>query len=129
MQSNDESGSRQRPLRVLVVEDEAMVRMMLEDLLGDLGYEIAGAAANLDEARQLAASQAFDIAVLDVNLNGEAIAPVADIVAQRGIPMVFATGYGQRGVPEAHRHWPTLDKPYQESDLIARIATALQKGP
>jgi CheY-like chemotaxis protein len=111
--------------RVLVVEDELMIRMLLEDMLGELGYTIAAEAARLDEALDAAKNGQFDLAILDVNLNGQTIAPVAEALAARGTPFVFATGYGERGLPDAYRDRPTLKKPFQMDGLSKTIAIAL----
>jgi CheY-like chemotaxis protein len=111
--------------RILVVEDELMIRMLLEDMLGELGYTIAAEAARLDEALDAAKNGQFDLAILDVNLNGQTIAPVAEALAARGTPFVFATGYGERGLPDAYRDRPTLKKPFQMDGLSKTIAIAL----
>jgi CheY-like chemotaxis protein len=111
--------------RVLVVEDELMIRMLLEDMLGELGYTIAAEAARLDEALDAAKNGQFDLAILDVNLNGQTIVPVAEALAARGTPFVFATGYGERGLPDAYRDRPTLKKPFQMDGLSKTIAIAL----
>jgi CheY-like chemotaxis protein len=103
--------------RVLVVEDEFLIRMLLEDMLDELGYAVAGIAGRLDEAAEMAKSGAFDLAILDVNLDGEDVFPVADILAGRGVPFVFVTGYGGRGLPEPYCSRPTLQKPFQIDDL------------
>lgn len=111
--------------RVLVVEDELMIRMLLDDMLGDLGYAVAAEAGRIDEALALAQKADFDLAILDVNLNGQSIEPVAAALLARGVPFVFATGYGQRGVPEPYRDHPTLQKPFQLAalkDALARVA-------
>ena len=111
--------------RVLVVEDELMIRMLLQDMLTDLGYTLAGEAGRIDEAMALARDGEFDVAILDVNLNGQPISPVVEILVARGLPFVFATGYGQRGVPEPYRQRPTLQKPFQADALAQAIeATA-----
>ena len=112
--------------RILVVEDELMIRMLLEDMLGELGYVVAAEAAHLDEALDAANNAAFDVAILDVNLNGEPILPVADALAARGTPFVFATGYGERGLPEAYRDRPTLKKPFQIEGLERMLQSALK---
>ena len=78
--------------RVLVVEDELMIRMLLQDMLDDLGHTLAGEAGRIDEAMRLAKQAEFDVAILDVNLNGEPISPVVEVLVQRGLPFVFATG-------------------------------------
>jgi CheY-like chemotaxis protein len=111
--------------RILVVEDELMIRMLLEDMLSELGYTIAAEAARLDEALAAAKTGDFDIAILDVNLNGQTIAPVAEALAARGTPFVFATGYGERGLPEAYRDRPTLKKPFQMDGLSRMLESAL----
>lgn len=110
--------------RVLVVEDELMIRMLLQDMLADLGHTLAGQAGRIEEALALAKEAAFDVAILDVNLNGQPISPVVEILIDRGLPFVFATGYGQRGVPEAYRNSPTLQKPFQEDALAEAIEAA-----
>ncbi len=110
--------------RVLVVEDELMIRLLLQDMLDDLGHTLAGEAGRIDEALTLARQGEFDVAILDVNLNGQPISPVVEILVARGLPFVFATGYGQRGVPEAYRHTPTLQKPFQADALAQAIEAA-----
>ena len=112
--------------RILVVEDELMIRMLLEDMLGELGYTIAAEAGRMGEALQAANNADFDIAILDVNLNGEPISPVADALAARGMPFVFATGYGEQGLPETYRDRPTLKKPFQLEGLKQMLESALK---
>ena len=111
--------------RVLVVEDELMIRMLLEDMLGELGYIVAAEAARIEEALDAAKSVEFDLAILDVNLNGHNVSPVADALAARGTPFVFATGYGERGLPEAYRDRPALKKPFQIDGLEKTLLSAL----
>jgi CheY-like chemotaxis protein len=118
MESKDErmtSDAARR--RVFVVEDEVMIRMLLEDMLADLGYGVAASAGGLEEAIALARNSDFDLAILDVNLNGHAVYPVADVLEKRGVPFVFSTGYGERGLPAPYRDRPTLQKPFQLSNL------------
>ena len=114
--------------RILVVEDELMIRMLLEDMLGELGYTVAAEAARIEEALEAAKNADFDIAILDVNLNGQPISPVADALVARGMPFVFATGYGERGLPEPYRDRPTLKKPFQMDGLKQMLQTALARG-
>ena len=114
--------------RVLVVEDELMIRMLLEDMLGELGYTIAAEAARVEEALEAAKSADFDLAILDVNLDGHPISPVADALVARGTPFVFATGYGERGLPEPYRDRPTLKKPFQMEGLKEMLLSALNGG-
>jgi CheY-like chemotaxis protein len=112
-------------LRVLVVEDEMMVSMLIEDMLTDLGCTVVGPASRLDEALELAERGGIDCAVLDVNLGGQPIFPVADLLRQKGAPFAFATGYGDAGLREADRGSPVLQKPFREGDL-ARVLGALR---
>ena len=121
-------GSSAGSKRVLVIEDELMIRMLLQDMLDDLGHTLAGEAGRIDEAVTLAKQAEFDIAILDVNLNGEPISPVVEVLVERGLPFVFATGYGQRGVPEAYRRTPTLQKPFQADALAKALAAAAPRG-
>ncbi len=112
--------------RILVVEDELMIRMLLEDMLGELGYTVAAEAARIEEALEAAKNADFDIAILDVNLNGQPVSPVADALVARGTPFVFATGYGERGLPEPYRDRPTLKKPFQLEGLKQMLENALE---
>ena len=121
-------GSSTGSKRVLVIEDELMIRMLLQDMLDDLGHTLAGEAGRIDEAVTLAKQAEFDIAILDVNLNGEPISPVVEVLVERGLPFVFATGYGQRGVPEPYRRTPTLQKPFQADALAKALAAAAPRG-
>ena len=113
--------------RVLVVEDELMIRMLLEGMLTDLGHTVAAEAGSIEEALKLADEGEFDVAVLDVNLNNEPITPVVEVLIRRGVPFIFASGYGQRGVPEPYRQNPTLQKPFQVEALAQTIDSALAK--
>lgn len=99
--------------RVLIVEDETMIRMMLADMLQDIGHDVAAEAATLDEARRCAQETDFDLAILDVNLNGEQVFPVVDIIDKRNLPFLLSTGYGASGLPEAYRSAPVLQKPFE----------------
>jgi CheY-like chemotaxis protein len=114
--------------RVLVVEDELMIRMLLQDMLTDLGHAIAAETGRIDEAVALARKGEFDVAILDVNLNGQPVTPVVEVLVERGVPFVFATGYGQRGVPEPYRQTPTLQKPFQADALADAIKTVMAGG-
>lgn len=97
--------------------------MHLEDLLTDMGHQVVGPATRINQAIELARKSEIDAAVLDVNLAGRNSFPVADILRQRGIPFVFATGYGAEGFVEGYRNEPTLRKPYEAQDLMRAIAT------
>jgi CheY-like chemotaxis protein len=112
-------------LRVLVVEDEMMVSMLIEDMLSDMGCTVMGPASRLDEAIELATSSDIDCAVLDVNLGGQPIFPLADLLRERGCPFAFATGYGDAGLRDVDRGTPVLQKPFREGDL-ARVLGELR---
>jgi CheY-like chemotaxis protein len=107
----------ERRLRILIVEDEMLVAMNIEDMLLDLGHEVAGLASRLAPALALARDALFDVAMLDVNLAGETSFPVADLLIERGIPFLFATGYGPKGIEERYRSHPVLQKPFRSPDL------------
>lgn len=102
--------------RILVVEDEALVLMMLEDMLAELGVSIVGPAMTIPDALKLAEKATLDAAVLDVNVRDERIDPVAELLRARGIPFVFATGYGQ-GIARTAQGAPIVDKPYTKDRL------------
>ena len=122
---SDVSDQALHGVRVLVVEDEALVAMLLEDMLGDLGCTVAATASTVAEAAEHARDAAIDVAVLDVNLGSQSSAPVAEALAARGLPFVFATGYGESGVPEGHRGRPTLQKPFGMNDVATALARAV----
>src|SRR6201991_54463 len=96
---------------VFLVEDEVMIRMMVADMLEELGFSVAAEAGEINEAMKLAQTATFDIAILDVNVNGKVISPVADLIKSRNLPFIFATGYGSSGLPEEYRDRPALPKP------------------
>ena len=101
--------------RVLIVEDEIVVALFLEDLLAEFGYEVAGIVSHLDDA--MARPNDYDLALLDVHLNGRNVFDFADRLAARGTPFVFATGYGARGIPDRHCARPVLQKPFRPDEL------------
>jgi CheY-like chemotaxis protein len=111
--------------RVLVVEDESMVTMLLQDFLEDMGCEVVGVASRLKEALEKIDSLTFDVAILDVNLNGQQTLPVAQALLTGGRAIVFATGYAATTVPPEFRAVPILQKPFQQQDLERAMRTAL----
>jgi CheY-like chemotaxis protein len=113
---------------VFLVEDEVMIRMMVADMLEELGYQVSAEAGDISEAIRLAETTEFDIAILDVNVNGKVITPVAELIKARGRPFIFATGYGSSGLPELYRDRPTLQKPFQLETLGRVIADTLKKS-
>jgi len=118
-----ENGSGAR--RVLIVEDDVMIRMLIEDMLLDLGFAVAAQAAKVNEALAAVNSTEIDVAILDVNLSGETTGPVAEALAARGTPFVFATGYGEHGLPAQFRNRPLLKKPFQIDGLKRMLDAAL----
>jgi CheY-like chemotaxis protein len=111
--------SGKQRLRVLIVEDETIVALFMEDLLAESGYDVAGVVSRIDAA--MAREPDYDMAVLDVHLAGKPVFEFADRLAQAGTPFVFATGYGERGIPERHQGRPVLQKPFLAEDLRAAI--------
>ena len=120
------TGSR---LRVLLAEDEAMVAMLLEDMLRELGHGVIGPIAKLDQAVAVARQEALDVGILDVNLAGQEIYPVADALAARGIPFVFVTGYGEGALRAPYVGRPTLSKPFRRDQIAAMLARISGKAP
>jgi CheY-like chemotaxis protein len=117
-----------RGLRLLVLEDEMMVLILVEDMLVELGCVVIGPASGVAAALQLVAQEEIEAALLDVNLgHGEHGFPVADALAARGIPFAFVTGYGAESLPETYRGRPTLQKPFQMAAL-RRIVTELAEA-
>ena len=114
---------------VFLVEDEVMIRMMVADMLEELGYSVAAEAGEINEAIRLAQSAHFDLAILDVNVNGKVISPVASVIEARNRPFIFATGYGAQGLPEEYRDRPALQKPFQLETLAKMISSTLKSAP
>lgn len=113
-------------VRVLLVEDEAIIAMTAEDMLEELGCSTAATASNLSEALSLAGEPAaFDVALLDINLNGQQSLPVAALLRAAGKPFAFTTGYGAAGSGADYADVPLITKPYQISDLEGAIRKAL----
>jgi CheY-like chemotaxis protein len=123
--SEDKAGQALDGKRVLVVEDEAAIAMLLEDMLLDFGCVIVGPAARLSTALDLAQRESFDVAILDVNVAGEPIYPVAEALAEKGVPLVFSTGYGGAGIKEPFRDRPVVQKPFSQSDLKRTLLATL----
>jgi CheY-like chemotaxis protein len=114
--------------RIFVAEDEAMVLMLFEDTLSDIGCEVAGTASSLQEAIDKVGMLDFDIGLLDMNLSGQRSFAVADELLRKRIPFVFATGYGASGIPEAYRSVPTVHKPFSQRDLESALASAIARA-
>lgn len=114
-----------RDCRVLLVEDETLVALLIEDMLEEMGCLVAGFAASVEEGVRLAESVEIDVAILDVNVGGAEVWPVAQLLAARDIPVLFSSGYGFRGLPEPWRRKPVIGKPFLRADLEAALASAL----
>jgi CheY-like chemotaxis protein len=112
-------------LRILVVEDEPFIAMLIDDMLEELGFGTSTSFPQVAEAEKYLAGAEVDIALLDVNVGTEKIDPVADLLAARGCPFIFTTGYGQKGVPENHAGRPVLQKPFQIDDLANALQSQL----
>lgn len=103
--------------RVLVVEDEITVALLIEDMVHELAYEVAGIVSRLEDAMRLLDSETFDLAMLDVHLNGKMVYPFAAELEAREIPFLFATAYGARGIPEEFNSHLVLQKPFGPVEL------------
>ncbi|MEB1529567.1 response regulator [Xanthomonas sp. WHRI 7945] len=112
------------PLRVLIVEDESLVAMMIEDILTLQGLEVIANVATVPAALQAVEQGGFDIALLDVNIGGQQVFPVAEAIRDRGLPLVFATGYGLQGIREDLRHLPVVAKPFSPEYLVRCLRAA-----
>jgi CheY-like chemotaxis protein len=104
-------------IRVLLVEDQMIVAMQIEDMLRAAGCEVVGPVDTVHAAITLAREKALDLAILDINLDGEKVYPAAEELQARGIPFIFATGYGESTLPEKWRDQPRLSKPFRREQL------------
>jgi len=120
---------RPERLRVLVVEDETLIALHLESLLEELGHTVVGIAARVDQALELAGREAVDLAILDVNLDGQQSYPVADALAAHHVPFMFATGYDATRLQAPYGDNLVLTKPYTSRDLQEAIAGIFVPSP
>jgi CheY-like chemotaxis protein len=115
--------------RVLVLEDEPLIAMVLVDILEEAGCTVVGPAHDAEQAAKLIAESKIDVAVLDVNLgSGRTSAGIADFLKSAGTPFIFATGYGEMGLRSADREHLRVDKPYCAPTILATVAAALSSG-
>jgi CheY-like chemotaxis protein len=114
-------------IRVLLVEDEVMIRMMVAEMVEELGHAVAAEAGDVGRAAELAQTGLFDLAILDVNLNGNMSFPPSDIIMRRRIPLIFASGYALSNIPAAFDSAPKLQKPFQ-IETLAKAITAAREG-
>lgn len=111
--------------RILVVEDDLMIAMLIDDVLKEAGCEVVGPVPRLAPALQAASTERLDGAVLDINLAGELVSPVADRLIERGVPFLFLTGYGWHMLPDRFHARPLVTKPCRQDMLLAELARAI----
>lgn len=121
-------GARLASPRVLVVEDEMTVAMLIEDMVCELSFEVAGVVPRLEDAMRMLDSGVFDMAMLDVHLNGKTVFPFAAGLEAREIPFLFATAYGRRGIPQEFSAHPVLQKPFGPVELRRALLDLSGRG-
>ncbi|HEY0205897.1 MAG TPA: response regulator [Acetobacteraceae bacterium] len=107
--------------RILVVEDDMLIAVLIEEALQELGCTVVGPVGRLDAALHLAGNEALDAAILDVNIRGGLVYPVAERLRSRSVPIALASGYGDWALPAAFRDQPRLTKPFTRDDLEAQV--------
>jgi CheY-like chemotaxis protein len=122
-------GSQVKSAAFFLVEDEVLLRMMTVEMLEELGHRVVAEAGTISAAEPLARNADFDMAVLDINVGGTNIAPIAQIIADRGLPFIFASGYGSEGRPQSFQDRPALRKPFLIESLAQIIEKALSDRP
>jgi len=125
--NTSEHNPQLKDLRVLVVEDEALIALQLEDMLMELGCAVIGPASRVGRALELLDGEPVEAAVLDLNIAGELVYPVADELRSRGLPYIFVTGYGTSGLSEPYRSRPILEKPFARRELLRAMLDTLQR--
>jgi DNA-binding response OmpR family regulator len=113
--------------RILVVEDELMIAMLLENLLEDEQCTVIGPFARVAAALKAANAEAVDFALLDVNVANEKIYPVAELLERRGIPFLLLSGYGQQALPPNGLHWPVCSKPFKITEVVQKMTRMLAR--
>ncbi|HHA2383326.1 TPA: response regulator [Stenotrophomonas maltophilia] len=116
-----------KAVRVLLVEDEPTLMMVLEQAIAQVGYDVSKTAEDLPTALACAEEAAFDVAVLDVNLNGVESYPVADRLVELGVPFLFTTGLGANRLPERFKGAPFLEKPFRLKEIAAALQSLRQE--
>jgi DNA-binding response OmpR family regulator len=112
-------------IRVLVVEDEFLIATLIEDMLVSAGCMVAGPIPRLSEALDAVDRGTFDAAVLDINLGGDRVYPVADALSRRNVPFVFVTGYSSGALPSEYDERPRLCKPFKMADLLGKLSSVV----
>lgn len=123
MSTNDLNG-----VRVLLVEDQMIVALQIEDMLRAVGCEVVGPVGTLQAAITLAQAEALDVALLDINLDGEKVYPTAEELQARGIPFILASGYGESTLPEKWRDQPRLSKPFRREQLEQLLRSVISRS-
>ncbi len=116
-------------LRVLVVEDETLVAMLIEDYLSEFGCVVAASVGRVEKGLHALKKLEVDAAVLDVNVAGESVSPIAELLSERSVPFIFASGYGARGVEARWTGRPALQKPFAARELRSALLACLQAAP
>lgn len=114
--------------RILVVEDEMLVALLIEDILTDLGCIVLGPFNTLAKALRAALMEGFDLALLDVNVAGEKVYPVADALAARHIPFLFLSSYGETAIPTGHADCKVCSKPFKGNELTDMLLSLVAAG-
>jgi DNA-binding response OmpR family regulator len=114
-----------RGKRVLIVEDEALVAMLIEEILEEFGCTTIGPYGTLAHALKAIRNEAFDLAVLDVNLQGEKVYPVAEELTEQHVPFLFLSGYGDGAIPPGRTAWKVCTKPFKVADLAEQLTSVL----
>lgn len=117
----DEPGRPLAGVRLLVVEDEVLVAMELEEMIGELGGEVIGPFGRVPDALDALTHEAIEGAVLDIHLDGDTTLRLVDVLLQCGYPILFVTGSARESIPESYRQFPRLSKPFEEAEF-ARLA-------
>jgi two-component SAPR family response regulator len=114
-----------RPISIFLVEDEVLIRMMLIEMVEELGHRVIAEAGSVAEGLSLAEIEEYDLAILDINLQGTNVQPIAEVVTRRGLPLLFLSGYGSGGVPDGFKGMPVLNKPCTPEMLKRTIDAVL----
>lgn len=123
------TGKGENRRRVLIVEDEMLIALMLQDMVANVGFVVEGIATSLATGIDLARTADVHLAILDINLNGEESYPIADILGARGVRLIFSTGYGVESLKPEYQFIPKLVKPYAQANLVAAMNAALATPP
>jgi CheY-like chemotaxis protein len=115
--------------RVLVVEDESLIGMLTMDMVKELGYATLGPLTNIADAQAVIANSDIDVAVIDLNLNGQPAYPLAEALQAKGVPFVFVTGYAPDSIDGRFAHVPLIQKPIPREALASALARLVDASP